>query len=840
MIRTKIIGRLPQNYGDYDSSKTYGKKQRCFLYGCEWESKMEGNTYAPATLNTTTGVITPDTAHWTHCSGSYNDWLIDNGYKKVDAGNVKDGDNTQHDINGTVSDKIESLEAAVGTGGSVDSRIADAKSEIKGNATSVCDTLGKAEALILAEASRAQEAEEDRYTKSETYTKTEVNGLVDTPHQEYVTVDAYANLPATGGKDTIYRVSNYNGSTSQVDASVYSEYAWDGSQYVFLCVKSQIGEVFDISVYNNNAKYADLAAALNGGANIPQSLQKGGMSVKFVQSSDNKYVQYRNMNQNWSTTVSDWQGADEAPIIASNDIIKSKGVFNALGGNNGAASAINGFIRRIEGTGEKCLYHPSSWIEDYNNCTLELCFKNIGFTHTQFLLTWAADENGTDLSGFIISENTLATYLKGANFVFSNVSSLGNTIRISIKKSGTNYTFFVNGKQFNTTIKDAVPRNTDIYLGSYINYLAGACTDYYYAKLTNDDTGETVELINAGSEFVELTSERHALGKVFKSVGTGSDLTDGDTILTGNITLDTTVSLPANTHIRGNQCVVTVGANGKLIVGDGCSISGIRFNGGWNNPRTKTQLPSPQYAFDPIVTENDLSDLDNYVGDPVVQLAGTGASVYDCIFEDINRTAILCYDTNAYTLPHQASIVNNQFANCKCGIVYHSEFATISANRIWGCLIGVYAMSGNLSFVNNKILMNDVGIAITDAGNGGHSEYTGIEIAHCGLHGIYCYRIDKTQGVTFCGIQVFDAGIKLLDTSGFMLIGSRFGTWMEVLWSGHEEYPTGIIGNMVHSNYVTRGYADTNNKPLFYYPDGALDLKLNLGNYDVPSSEINN
>jgi hypothetical protein len=58
-------------------------------------------------------------------------------------------------------------------------------------------------------------------------------------------------------------------------------------------VKAQIGEVFDISAYNNNTKYADLSAALNGGTNIPQSLQKGGMSVKFVQSSDNKYVQYR-------------------------------------------------------------------------------------------------------------------------------------------------------------------------------------------------------------------------------------------------------------------------------------------------------------------------------------------------------------------------------------------------------------------------------------------------------------------------------------------------------------------------------------------------------------------
>lgn len=177
----------------------------------------------------------------------------------------------------------------------------------------------------------------DAYTKSETYTKTEVNGLVDTPHQEYVTVDAYANLPATGSKDTIYRVSNYNGSTSQVDASVYSEYAWDGTQYIFLCVKSQIGEVFDISVYNNNAKYSDLAAALGtDGEHVPQSLRKGGMSVKFVQSSDNKYVQWRYMGTSTAnadfTNVADWQSmnVDNAPAMGSKNLITSGAVYNAM------------------------------------------------------------------------------------------------------------------------------------------------------------------------------------------------------------------------------------------------------------------------------------------------------------------------------------------------------------------------------------------------------------------------------------------------------------------------------------------------------------------------------
>ena len=201
-----------------------------------------------------------------------------------------------------IEDSVSALEAAVGTGGSVDERIA-------------------------AEGAR-------HYLKAETYTKTEVNGLVDTPHQEYVTVEQYADLPATGSADTIYRVSNWDGSANSgqgaVDATVYSEYAWDGvsdpGRYVFLCVKSQIGEVFDISVYNNNAVYADLAAALGtDGANVPESLRKGGMSVKFiqgsVQSADNNYKRFDLIADEFTTDVTKWAVDDNGVYIDNEEFV---------------------------------------------------------------------------------------------------------------------------------------------------------------------------------------------------------------------------------------------------------------------------------------------------------------------------------------------------------------------------------------------------------------------------------------------------------------------------------------------------------------------------------------
>lgn len=199
------------------------------------------------------------------------------------------------------------------------------------------DTTARANiaSAVATETSRAQEAEANRYTKNETYTKEEVNNLITTPNQEYVSVTATEQttvvtdvLPATGAADTTYRVGNWDG--TQYNDSVFSEYAWNGSVYIKLSTKSQIGEVYDISANHADTKYADLAAALNGGVNIPQSLQRGGMSIKFIQSSDNKYVQYRLMADTFNTTPTNWQGVDDEPTAGSENLVKSGGVADLL------------------------------------------------------------------------------------------------------------------------------------------------------------------------------------------------------------------------------------------------------------------------------------------------------------------------------------------------------------------------------------------------------------------------------------------------------------------------------------------------------------------------------
>lgn len=98
-------------------------------------------------------------------------------------------------------------------------------------------------------------------------------------------------------------------------------------------VKKEIGtNIYDISANHNGTKYANLAAALdsNNGGGVPQSLQKGGMSVKFVSNIDNKYVQYRLISDTFNTTPANWQGVDDKPTSGSENLIKSGGVENLL------------------------------------------------------------------------------------------------------------------------------------------------------------------------------------------------------------------------------------------------------------------------------------------------------------------------------------------------------------------------------------------------------------------------------------------------------------------------------------------------------------------------------
>ena len=145
--------------------------------------------------------------------------------------------------------------------------------------------------------------------------------------------NATLNINSTGAKPLYY-----NGQRAGVgntwDTNEIIEVFYDGTNYQAHNVAGSNGDgVFDISAYNltngQPTPYADLAAALGtDGANIPLSLRKGGMSVKFiqgnVQTSDNKYVRYNLIADEFTTDVTKWAIDDVGVYIENPEFVYVK------------------------------------------------------------------------------------------------------------------------------------------------------------------------------------------------------------------------------------------------------------------------------------------------------------------------------------------------------------------------------------------------------------------------------------------------------------------------------------------------------------------------------------
>ena len=105
-------------------------------------------------------------------------------------------------------------------------------------------------------------------------------------------------------------------------------------------------DIYDVSAHNNGATFSSLSELLsaeNLSTLIPSEIRCGGMSVRFIQSSDNKYVQYRLMTSEWSLTENDWQGVDDVPTDGSDNLVKSGGVKTNLDEITGVHEQINDY-----------------------------------------------------------------------------------------------------------------------------------------------------------------------------------------------------------------------------------------------------------------------------------------------------------------------------------------------------------------------------------------------------------------------------------------------------------------------------------------------------------------
>ena len=90
---------------------------------------------------------------------------------------------------------------------------------------------------------------------------------------------------------------------------------------------SQLGQqvIYDVTANNDGATFASLSALLsseNLSTLIPIVVRRGGMSIRFVQSSDNKYVQYRCIANEFTTDVNYWGIIGENVYINNQEWLK--------------------------------------------------------------------------------------------------------------------------------------------------------------------------------------------------------------------------------------------------------------------------------------------------------------------------------------------------------------------------------------------------------------------------------------------------------------------------------------------------------------------------------------
>lgn len=146
----------------------------------------------------------------------------------------------------------------------------------------------------------------------------------------------YTNLGNTAVKPGI-SILKYNGS------------AWSNEQVIYTD-----GGVFDVSAYNGGATYASLEALLsdaNLSTIIPSAVRKGGMSIKFVHTSDNKYVFFKYMGTSIAnadfTNTANWQGGGFVFNSLQNSSFSNKIDFSLLQKYNFVIGSTNNIIRNI-------------------------------------------------------------------------------------------------------------------------------------------------------------------------------------------------------------------------------------------------------------------------------------------------------------------------------------------------------------------------------------------------------------------------------------------------------------------------------------------------------------
>lgn len=335
-----------------------------------------------------------------------------------------------------------------------------------------------------------------------------------------------ATNPGTPDQNVVYLASeggtytNFNGTVLPAGISLLM---WNGT-WTSKTVMYGDGGVFDISVYKSTggtlATFADLAAALDGGNNIPASARKGGMSVKFVQSSDNKYIQYRLMSDTFNTTVANWQGVDDVPTAGSNNLVKSNGVRVAID----EVSFVDSFIPEYQRAENYMLstsgYAVSAGASDYRLVKYDITGA--------YALKMNLSKDGDVVAQFSSSVSTLPT------------NKIGEQIRAAVD----GYVYVPSGAKYLivSQLKTNSTNSVELATPSTLDEISKEIGDEFIETKTETSSGSTYSQINVSPSF-ELKAGSKVDIKLASAVSYGILIygvkKDGTNVLLGRILSET-------------------------------------------------------------------------------------------------------------------------------------------------------------------------------------------------------------------------------------------------------------------------------------------------------------
>ena len=258
--------------------------------------------------------------------------------------------------------------------------------------------------------------------------------------------------------------------------------------------------IYDVTANNDGATFASLSALLssvNLSTLIPVEVRGGGMSIRFVRSSDNKYVQYRLTNQNWSIDVNDWTGGeseptsvesefatgekvskigiDDKPTAGSNNLVKSGGVYNEnklkLVNLFNNLFTIQGYIIRSNGLFSS-VSDGSYYCTDYLEIDKPSTIKFKGFSNA-FIAPIAFYDENKEYIGSTITATGYNDYIVSSEDMQSLETTTGKFIKYVRFTTDTNKGYIYEGLTIAPLFRDIKNKVNSADFASEINKLNG-------------------------------------------------------------------------------------------------------------------------------------------------------------------------------------------------------------------------------------------------------------------------------------------------------------------------------------------------------------------------------